>query len=804
MISVRLLHQPLRNILILISMGMLLLSGCRSLQLPPGIQKENGSFKSTFPNEASTEAKYAVLTWFLNTRDADSLAPGLQTYIRDLQKQAVDSSNQKLAEKLAEQAGALARLDAGGGLRFDPTVFAEDTDWMTVFNKLGFLREALKSPVSANPTETEINQIFASKQKDDAAEFRVWINANPLSIPESGILHRQELLKNLDHIQDVIALKRRLLDSLSEATALLESGNGTKALNLLDEIRKNLSESSSLSLIGDVKTLAAFERTRSELPAKIINTSLLPLEKILYQEIGKQQALEENATSQSQLKEMERKFSEFLQTWQLDMRFQTSINENMERLIQFTSAAAETRSRLWTKRIEKLADQSEFWNAALEFQACRQQLSEAAAAEFSLYFKLKPAETTIENFGKIIETALCNKFLTILPGAFKEYLAAAEHAAHVTNKHGICLTLCKMLQVLTDLAGGETALPTELAGNLPQIQEFVEVSLQRLKKEGLLRSIVINEMSSGIPGLGMTYARDLENILRSMLNIPGLAPLVQVAESQVPPSTQDYVIYGGIIADYDGSELVERSTMRSVIRHDEIQKISNPDFNPEAPTSAAARLTAKFLYRQNEIEQIITVKEIERLAHLRIFFNLKGPGVADLLELNEFYSRKFALEQSHLINDVHKKRVIETYDSANLTVPEAPPTLLNDRIWSTGEMLDFARKDSLKIFALKILYQLQYFPLFLAQRAEKLGQEGEAQEAAEFWGRCEAVCEQLNVVSEINTLLNFEQTPAALCYNNDLKKLQLRQLELQKLKKCALPEAFAQTCIYLQKKRSAK
>ena len=94
-----------------------------------------------------------------------------------------------------------------------------------------------------------------------------------------------------------------------------------------------------------------------------------------------------------------------------------------------------------------------------------------------------------------------------------------------------------------------------------------------------------------------------------------------------------------------------------------------------------------------------------------------------------------------------------------------------------------------------------YFPLFLSRRAEKLGSDGEAQEAAEFWGRCLAVCEHLNVVPEISTLLKFEQTPVASCYANDLKKLQARQGELQELKKNVLPRAFSQTCDYLRKKR---
>ncbi len=802
MISVLYMEQPIRRTLRILALAVLLFSGCRSLQLPPGIQKENGTYKASYPDALSAETRYALLAWYLDAQNAESLDPGLLAYLREQQTQTAEKSNRALAEKLAAKTSTLIRLDASGGLRFDPTIFAQNTDWINLFSMLGKLREALKTPLSAAPSAAELALLFGSASKPDAEAFRSWVSAHPVIIPESNVLQRQKLLTALDHIQDVIALKRRLLDSKAEANALMESGFGGKALNLLDETRKNLSANSSLALIGDTSTLADFERTRQELPGKIIDSSLLPLEKILFKEIGTPENLVQAVSpAQLQLETCERSFSELLHAWQNDQRYQNSVNEAKQRLLKFSATAAALRSTLWTNSIEKLAAKLEFWEAAKEYTAYRQLLREAKAPELGLYFKLRPNTENIEHFGIVIEKDLSGKFRSILPAAFKEYLTAADYAAHIANKHGICLTLCKMLQDLIDLAGGESALPPELTGELPKIREFRELSLRILQKDILQRSLVINEMSSGIPGLGMTYARDLENILRSLLNIPGLAPLVQIADSGMPPGTQDYAIFGGIIADYNGSELVERSTMRSVIRHDEIQKVTNPDYNPEAPPTAPQRLNAKFLYRQNELEQVITVKEVERLAHLRIFFNLKGPGVAELLELNEFYSRKFALEQSHLFNDVHRKRVIETFDSATLTVPEAPPALLNDRIWSTGEMLDFARKDSLNMFSLKILYQLQFFPLFLARRAEKLALDGESQEAAEFWGRCLTICEQFNAVPEISTLLKFDQAPAASCFANDLKNLQNRQTELQELKKTVTQKAFAQTCEYLRKKR---
>lgn len=100
-------------------------------------------------------------------------------------------------------------------------------------------------------------------------------------------------------------------------------------------------------------------------------------------------------------------------------------------------------------------------------------------------------------------------------------------------------------------------------------------------------------------------------------------------------------------------------------------------------------------------------------------------------------------------------------------------------------MHDFTRKDSLRVLALKILYQIQAFPLTLAQRAEKFSQEGNLSKAAEFWGQCLALCELMKADGDILALLQLESLPEANCFAADLKALRQRQNDLSELQKSA-------------------
>ena len=784
------------------ALGLLLLfAGCSGTQLPPGLHKDNNGYRASFDAELSPEAKYAFLSWQLELQQNAGSDRELLAYLAQLQEKELKTGTLRLAEMITKMGGNFTRLDANGGLRFDPAIFAENENWQEVLTLLENLRTALKTPIRAMPNDDEIALLFGAEHESARADFRAWLADRSPELPDNPILPRKKLLQELDQIQDIISLKRRLLDSCAEANALLESGNGLKAVNLLEETGKLLPDHSSLSLIGDTKTLAALERERRELPGRMLKQALAAAEKSMHEVLEESQP-RDSLRMQNSLESLERQLTNHLQLWQSDQRFKDCLLEHKDQLQSLLGKMAKWRAHFWQEELSKLAEQNEFWPAALRYQSFMALLSDADSGDLGLYFKVRPNNADGATlFAEQIQSTLKDKFVSTLPAAFKHYLSAIDHGSNIANTHGISLTLCKMLQSLSELAGGENTLPEECRSALSKMRAYAEQSKRNLVKDSLQSTLHINEMSSGSPGLGMTYARDLENVLRGPVQYEGLLPWLKIAENNQPQGHRDYVIYGGIIADYNANELVERSSMRSVIRHDEIQKLGNPDYNAEAGANAPLRQSAKYIYRQDVLEQVITVKEIERLAHLRVFFNIKGPGVAELLEINEFYSRKFAIEQSHLFEDVHRKHSIETYDRMELKAPEAPPALLNDRVWSSGEMLDFARKDSLHSLAVKVLYQLQYFPLFLAQRAERFAQENEWQEAAEYWGRCYAVCEELNPPVEVADVFKFSQTPSASCYESDMRKLQDRQKELRELKRTVSEKAFAQTCTYLRQKK---
>ena len=75
-------------------------------------------------------------------------------------------------------------------------------------------------------------------------------------------------------------------------------------------------------------------------------------------------------------------------------------------------------------------------------------------------------------------------------------------------------------------------------------------------------------------------------------------------------------------------------------------------------------------------------------------------------------------------------------------------------------------------------------------------------QAAEYWGRCLYINEELKLNSDINALIKFDKIPVASSYPEDLQKLQDRQQELQELKKIVAKKTFSQACEYLRKRQN--
>ncbi|NMA47915.1 MAG: hypothetical protein GX945_15270, partial [Lentisphaerae bacterium] len=188
---------------------------------------------------------------------------------------------------------------------------------------------------------------------------------------------------------------------------------------------------------------------------------------------------------------------------------------------------------------------------------------------------------------------------------------------------------------------------------------------------------------------------------------------------------------------------------------------------------------------------------------VRVFFNLRGPGVATLVEVNEFYTKKFMQEESHPFNDVRVSEVRRAYDLSELQPQGAEPTLRYDRVWTPGEMLDWARRDSLRVLALHLLLHINRYPLFLAETAARFARDGDATEALEQLSRCFVLCQGLDVETELTVQLKQEQVPAAAAYEGCLTKLRRQRNEIRELKRTLPTQLLKQTNELLRQRRQA-
>jgi hypothetical protein len=170
---------------------------------------------------------------------------------------------------------------------------------------------------------------------------------------------------------------------------------------------------------------------------------------------------------------------------------------------------------------------------------------------------------------------------------------------------------------------------------------------------------------------------------------------------------------------------------------------------------------------------------------------VRGPGFTTTVDVNEFYPKRFIVEESHPFNDIKVADVVTVYDLDKLKVPDALPPLKQDRIWTTAEMLDWARKDSLQVFALKLLYHINQFPNYLATRAERFAKDGALADAVEQWAYCHVLCSLLNFDEDPATLIKLDEPPVAASYETTITALRKQRTELAALKRNAVSSMLA-------------
>ncbi|MDD4099023.1 MAG: hypothetical protein PHC30_09645 [Lentisphaeria bacterium] len=576
----------------------------------------------------------------------------------------------------------------------------------------------------------------------------------------------------------------------------------------MTEARKKLPDGLSFADLDDRQTLSSFDALLGSLPDLHITRLLAWAEAGLNTEEKRfaDDSVVVEPGALASLSALEKKLSESLRVWRGDERFALALVRHGEVLTRLAGRAAELRSKVWRRQLRQLAERQEYWEASEQYKSWRVYLREQSQQDLELYSTM--AAPVGANGGGLsylrhFEQVLEDEYLAILPKAFVEYQALAERALNITNKYGVAVALCLMLQQMS-APGGELVLPEPLLEARRKADRLLARARELVEEKNLLRTVAIEDMSSATPGVGMTYSRDLENELRSVLTSFGLWRLVRVADPGTTRSPWGYVVHSGVVANFDGSESAERQAMRTVRRHGETRRRPNPNYRQEEGNVPLPKeQSSPLIYSQDILEQVIHVKEIERLAHVRVFMHMRGPGVSTLIEVNEFYTRKFVLEESHPFNDVRVSEVKTVYDATQLQAADAEPTLRYDRVWTPGEMLDWARRDSLRMVALQLLNYINQYPLYLAQRAERLALDGDVAESAEQWGNCMTLCMNLDTESDLVTLMKTSTPPAASSYESCLASLSQQRQALSELKRTVGAKMVQQMNDYLRRQRQA-
>ncbi len=787
-----------------------LLASCLSfgLRQPPGFERVNGDLQPVFPADTPASHRYALMTWYLSATASSAVPSELSRSVEQIRDQAAGELFRQWAERLTATTAPLVVLGEGAVLRQDSSVLSALGPVEDGLRLVDSALAGMQTPVTCELTAAEVDQerYWRKLSAKDRQTFQSWLQRSTLTVPDPAHFQRGEMVTALTTARTQLEALGRIKAAMASAEQLSVGGKGAEALDALQKVREEMPLETNLALVGDTDTMGRLQALWDELPDRFTAATLDGFDARIGQlQNGLQpgSATGGDTGTQAAIKALEKEISEFLRHYRQDVRFTPALGRADERVRRLVAAVAAFRSGLWRGAFQALVSRHEYWDAAEHFRLGRETLAQESSRDLELYFSSSMPGEAAKTFGDNLRDQFTAEYLQMLPLAYEELLTTAERAANISNKPGFSMALCVMLQQMSAAVNGRDQWPEALLEQVKRMETLLAKSCQTIYEGYVQRTLLVNDMSSATPGVGLTYARDIETEMRTILESFAMAQQVRVVEPGMTASPWGYTVYGGVVANFDGKESAERQTMRTVRYAGEAKRQANPDYQPDAQEPQTPRQKSPTIYIQDIYEQVIRIREVERLAQVRVFFNLRGPGVTTLVEVNEFYTKKFMQEESHPFNDVRVSEVRRLYDVSELQPQGTEPTLRYDRVWTPGEMLDWARRDSLRVLALHLLQHINRYPLFLAEAAARFTKDGDAAEALEQLSRCFVLCQGLDVDTELTVQLKQEQAPAATAYEGCLAKLRQQRDEIRELKRTLPTQLLKQTNELLRQRRQA-
>jgi hypothetical protein len=688
------------------------------------------------------EVRLFLFTWFADRFASDPACAAGAHLARKGADQAERELLADVRDRLVEDSAGLVEVGTGGRVALSPAaVAANHADAGFGASLKALLEKTDREETVTVPLESCLDDgIWPDSMRSRRADFRAWYAEHDGRLtlrPAPGI---EVVRRDAQQLIDALVVRETVLERLLRIGELERRRKFASALEEIEALAADKETTFALQVLRDAATAQRIEDKRAFLPQSAVSSECEhlrryyrdPLQQVLPKLVGTDAA--QMADAQRRVNTLEKRLSQRLTQWQADPRFAAALQRYAGDIQALTDAALAGRLTLWEIELRQVVGPMRSWEQFELLQGWLASLRDHSGPGGLAYRYIDESGTRPAPLRRTVleqaEERLLPVYASDLSATFAAWRRFAEQQVALNLRHGLDLAVAgRVLEMVAVFPEGK--LPGPLLEDVRWARDRMATSLERFSAKEAGCTIAIEPLSSATPGLGLTWARDLEAALREMLIQTGyqtFARVVPVGEEGAP-AARSLTLARGRIADFSADETTETTSMREIVQYSEPKTVDD------------GRLRGS--YAQDVIRRAIHAVTTERVAHVRVQFQIRRGEEARDVEVNRFFRKQFVQETSHPFLDMAVVETRRAERRSELQPASEPVQLRTDRIWTASEMLDWSRRLALTEMAAQVEYSLGTYALDLVSRAEKATQQGDALVAADAWGYAVAFLSRL-------------------------------------------------------------
>jgi hypothetical protein len=727
--------------------------------LPPATRTATSGAQNVIA-EASASTRLFLLTWYA---DRFASLPSCAASVH-LARKGADQAERELQGEVREQwqdtSGGLIAPVARGRIGVPPQAVAEQHTRADFAVQLKTLLELTGKPIEikAELEDCLPDDLWPESVRAYRPEFVAWYQKHQGTLTLKPPLGTEVVRRDLRQLQTATAIRETVLERLLAVEELERRRKFVSALADVEKLADDKEAENALRTLHDTETVQRIVDKRTFLPQNAVSEECeylgiyyrRPLDRLM-PTLADEWTAKDRDEAERLVHVLEARLSQRLTKWQADTRFAGALRRYATDIRELVQTALDGRVGLWEMALRGEEGPLRAWRQyelLKPWLASLRDYSGAGGVAFRYVDEGMEQATPLSRTAlQVAQERLLPVYAAALPETFAAWQRFSEQQVNLYLRHGIDLAVADRILEMASVFPAD-AVPAAVADAVRWAKDRSVASLDRFVAKDAGCSIRIEPMSSAISGLGLTWARDLESSLREMLVRSGYQTFVRVTpvggEGEKLPRT--LVIDRGRIADFSADDTTEKTTMREVTEYGEPKAVDAGHLRGE--------------YAQDVMRRAIHSLIIERVAHVRVQFQLHCGDTTQDVEVNRFFRKQFVQETSHPFLDMAVVETRQAERRSELQPASQPLQLRSDRVWTASEMLDWARRAALAEMAMQVEVFLGNYPLSLVQQAETATKGEDWLAATDAWGYATACLSRLREPGENEVPL--EEPPKAV------------------------------------------